>query len=102
VTDEELAAIRARADAASPGPWPMPEECGGDMDDRRRPLDHEGCEVWPWHTREDMEFAYRARQDVPDLLAEVERLGIALEKVRADPEQAREIAWSALYGDGPR
>lgn len=68
-----LAEIRARVEAASPGPWPTPAEAG-DPYDPRIPVDHEGCQVTPWGRAADMVFAYRARSDVPWLLAEVERL----------------------------
>ncbi len=81
MTEKELDAIEARAKNATPGPWPMPEDCVGDgrasgniYYDPRRPVDHEGCDVWPWERREDMEFAYKAREDIPALVAEVRRL----------------------------
>ncbi len=80
MTEDEIAAIEARADAAEPGPWPLPEERvapsrGGSKNyDERLPLDHEGCDEWPWNTEANMIFAYRARDDVPALVAEVRRL----------------------------
>ena len=68
--------IEARANAATPGPWlpPVPRERGPGCDDRACVVDHEGCAVWPWHRREDMEFAYAARTDVPALIARVREL----------------------------
>lgn len=84
MTEDELDAIEARANAAQPGPWPLPGErmspggSGGPNYDERLPLDHEGCDVWPWHTDENMAFAYRARDDVPALVAEVRRLRDAI------------------------
>lgn len=66
--------IVAREAAASPGPWTKTEEY-----DPRSPLDHEGCDVWPWTEKADMEFAYAARTDVPLLL----RVALAARKVLA-------------------
>jgi hypothetical protein len=72
VTEEQLREIEARASAATPGPWLTPDEVGDPY--KVRILDHEGCNVWPWHDEADMIFAYRARVDVPELIAEVRRL----------------------------
>jgi len=58
-----IESIRARVEAATPGPW---------TEDDQAPLDHEGCEVWPWGSKADMDFAYEARADVPLLLAVAE------------------------------
>ncbi len=68
--------IERRANAATPGPWTAPtaRELGPGCDDRSCVVDHEGCAVWPWHRREDMEFAYAARTDVPALIARVREL----------------------------
>lgn len=93
IDDERLEAIRQRAEAASPGPWltldeilanpakpgdPWYTTMGGSKYaptyDGRRPVDHEGCDVWPWGCREDMVFAYKARDDVPYLLAVIDEL----------------------------
>jgi hypothetical protein len=77
MTDDDLAEIEARANAAQPPPWPLPG--GRDSNyDARLPLDHEGCDVWPWGTEENMIFAYKAREDVPRLVAEVRRLRRAI------------------------
>jgi hypothetical protein len=88
LTDDELARIEARANAATPGPWPLPEERrspgiyqGQSPNyDERLPLDHEGCDEWPWNTEENMIFAYKAREDVPRLIAEVRRLRAILDR----------------------
>lgn len=88
LTDAELAAMQARADAASPGPWRTPEEVG---DPYKAPammvvdvldgvaetapiLAHEGCRRWPWKCEQDMVFAYKAREDLPACLREIQRL----------------------------
>lgn len=72
MSEEELAEIEARANAASPGPWLTPRQAGDPY--RVEVMDHEGCEVWPWYEEADMVFAYAARTDVPRLIAEVRRL----------------------------
>ena len=69
-----IESIRARVEAATPGPW---------TEDDQAPLDHEGCEVWPWGSKADMDFAYEARADVPLLLAVAEAAAAWL---RIDPE----------------
>jgi hypothetical protein len=83
MTNEELDAIERRANAATPGPWfpPVTRERGPGCDDRACVVDHEGCAVWPWHRREDMEFAYAARTDVPALIARVRELEAALKDI---------------------
>jgi len=53
----------------TPGPWPTPEEAG-DPYDSRIPVDHEGCEVWPWKREEDMRLAYAA-PEMAELLIEL-------------------------------
>jgi hypothetical protein len=76
ITAEELAAIKARADAATDGPWTC--EPGGDESDvyseASVPL---GCSrtcVLIDARLRDSEFIAAARTDVPRLVAEVERL----------------------------
>lgn len=84
--DKRIAEIRARTEAATPGPWEWMDaymmchenpEVKVPFDDRRR--------------QADRLFAAHARQDIPDLLdaleaarAEVVRLNIAFRE--ADPE----------------
>lgn len=74
-----LAEIRARAEAATEGPW---EQCalGGLRDEMTHGAtamikgDEERVFTTPWGPRgvRDMEFIARARQDVPTLLAALE------------------------------
>lgn len=54
--------------AATSGPWLTPEQAG-DPYDARVPLDHEGCDVWPWSLQADMELAYSLRNAAPHLIA---------------------------------
>jgi hypothetical protein len=79
MTAAELQAIRARSDAATPGPWRSYIEgrdhsSGSDFimtgapDARGNDIEVTGA------TKADQDFIAHARQDVPRLLAEVERL----------------------------
>lgn len=73
MTPETLAAIKARCEAATPGPWKA-----------------DGCELYVHHSREwvgetlrpddpraprDAEFIAHAREDVPALVDALDRLG---------------------------
>lgn len=61
MTEEELAAIEARANAATPGPW-LPENV-------------QNCSWFSGRDgEENADFVSSARCDVPDLIAEVRRL----------------------------
>lgn len=82
LTDEELAAMKARADAATPGPW---RTWRGDVGDRyeviiSQLLGSNGREVmhlsggFGHPNADDTAFIAHARDDVPRLIAEVERL----------------------------
>lgn len=76
LSDERIAEIRERCDKATPGPWSVDEESGdvwvpsiwrsvAIIEDLDLPLVNPAA---------DRAFIAAARQDVPDLLAEVERL----------------------------
>lgn len=90
----DVAAIKARADAATPGPWDIFRYQNGtgrihvDQEGRRRQLiaDVESATdvVATVYDEADREFLFHARSDVPALVAEVERLRAALNTVR-DP-----------------
>lgn len=88
---DRLAEIRQRADAATPGPWSRhdfgfagqdePSSIvvfqGIEFDWRAVMYDNEFvCQMPTWDRQEDDDalFIAHARQDVPDLLAEVDRL----------------------------
>jgi hypothetical protein len=66
--EKRLNEIKARAEAATPGPW---------VDWLDNPCDESWARSWP----QDAEFIGHARQDVPDLVAEVEWLTAALEEI---------------------
>lgn len=72
MTDEDLQAIRMRAEAATPGPW---------VKDNDSPIVR-GPEMILYdeggHSDPDADFIAAARTDVPALLAEVDRLRAAL------------------------
>lgn len=64
MTTNDLAAITARAAAASPGPWTV----------------EEAWHVHEWVDGGDAEFIAHARTDVPDLVAEVTELRALLDE----------------------
>lgn len=79
MTDEELAAIEARCQRASPGPWTSMVEgrdhtsgssfiMVGEGAARRDDIELTGA------TTDDHDFIAQARQDIPRLLAEIRRL----------------------------
>jgi hypothetical protein len=83
MTPTELAEIKARAEAATPGPWRAERSlCNPGIRDaagtEREGWDFQGplslgdgeC---PYYTQEDATFIAAARADVPALVAEVER-----------------------------
>jgi len=81
-TDDELQQIRARAEAATPGPW---EVFHIEEEDRRatirRPIVGMAKDAKGWWdidssilSEPDARFIAHARVDIPALLAEVERL----------------------------
>jgi hypothetical protein len=85
MTDEELQAIRARAEAATPGPWTegAGKVAGGETRELVIGADNRTIIAMayggfghptPDCTRADRAFIAAARTDVPALLAEVDRL----------------------------
>lgn len=68
MTDEELAAIRARAEAATPGPW---APFGKQVIDSNQLFVLQGLGD---HVYQDADFIAHAREDIPKLLAEIKRL----------------------------
>ncbi len=78
LSDEELAAMQARADAATPAPWMA--RFGGQRQNvfvsNKEVILFDVGHLAP--STPDMEFIAAARSDVPRLLAEVRRLRAAL------------------------
>lgn len=84
LTQEELAEIRKRAEAATAGPWRWEDdlhdcEMPDLINDTQSIMDFGDCEMfYPTQGTPpdifDAEFIAHAREDVPKLLAEIERL----------------------------
>ena len=101
MTEEELNEIKARAEAATPGPWqalPYQDIDNGvfvDYWDITAGVD--GICVAEKIKEPDAWFMSEARQDVPALVEEVERLRAALEKFAQkdsyDTEHDEEVYW---------
>jgi len=99
LTDEELDEIKARCDAATPGPWVEERDedslqaiVSGEEDVIGAWCDPGGGDFGPAISDEDASFIAHAREDIPALLAEVERLRKRVEwaegHMRAAQEQA--------------
>ena len=101
MTPDHLAEVKARAEAATPGPWTADlseGDCGVYLEDCPRGLedcddacpqcdrweilkgglvdgpDYVECGEYSYFSDNDAEFIAHARTDIPDLIAEVERL----------------------------
>lgn len=88
MTEEHLAAIKRRVGAASPGPWEFRDNDGvwklvmpghGIMEVQ---MCDEQYYPWTPSREEDWSFIAHARQDIQDLLEEVERLRKELRGVK--------------------
>ena len=90
MSEQELAAIRARAEAATDGPWQQSMDITGRLMVVVNLTPHQFREIIIAVSSdnsprdEDLDFIAHAREDVPALLAEVERLREALAVVVAD------------------
>jgi hypothetical protein len=76
MTDHELAAIEARANAATPGPWGW-REVGSGFYPTAIVYDRDDAEVvkdTDFIVKDDLEFIAHAREDIPKLIAEIRRL----------------------------
>lgn len=88
MTPEELAEIRARAEAATPGPWVVESGnwTGGEPWHQYRPAVPVKGRMFggePLTTEEDAEFCAHARTDVPRLLAAYEEATRTAEECRS-------------------
>jgi hypothetical protein len=109
MTEDDLKAIEARANAATPGPWEIDQkDCTVLRAPNGPPADQSlmGDEqYYPWTPDriEDWQFIASARTDVPALIAEVRRLGeaLALCSHARDLNQTRARAAEALCVFGP-
>lgn len=122
MTDDEIKALKALADAASPGPWAhwVDDRCPDDV----RVCVNKDCSchwcvalagetvdgtVWTPETlarwRSDATFIAASREAVPDLIAEVERLTAERDQARRDAVcvlQLSDQQLSLAQGDGTR
>lgn len=96
LTQEQLEAIRKRAEAAFNGPWHLEERWSGLTSVvGRYPFEIDGTfGVADCLRNQDAEFIAHAREDIPALLAEVERLQDVIERAY---KQSGEIR--GRYGD---
>lgn len=112
MNDEQLTAIRARCEAATPGPWRENEFTGSEDIHQVVPsnpsvlFEHGAiCDIIP--SKADTRFIAHAREDVPALLDEVERLNaiIAHARIIVDevqlidntPMEARDVRLELRY-----
>lgn len=82
MNEERLEEIRRRAEAATEGPWRIEEsryEGSYNVTSVNETHDLSACLCRP----DDAEFISHAREDIPDLLAEVERLRSELSAIQA-------------------
>lgn len=111
MTKEQIDAIASRAAAAERGPWCVMN--GGDNETSTFIDGPEGdvlirdwrgsghlSEEYVWVKEPNAEFIAHAREDIPALLAEVERLHDELAKTRAVTEDKVEVACKAFYEAG--
>ena len=93
MTDLDLAAIRERVEKATPGPWREDGPWWHDNDEATVVITVDVdraavCIQPPLHARRglasdaDMEFIAHAREDIPALLAEIDRLNATIQRVR--------------------
>lgn len=87
--EAELQAIKERADAATEGPWEYDDK----GDNCINAPGFEVCTDIMWY---DAEFIAAARQDVPKLLAEVERLK---SKIETYESIAQECDYYGILGE---
>ncbi|MCX5336929.1 hypothetical protein [Streptomyces sp. NBC_00140] len=94
LTDQQLAAIEQRANAATPGPWQGQTELGSHIV-CTAPKDGTYSVLWNAElaTEADAEFVARAPEDVAALLNMVRRL-------RTDAAAELLPAWEAMYEPG--
>ena len=106
MTEQELAEIRQRANAATPGPWKN-FKTGYTKNGR---TDGEALECVKNLEGDitfaidavDADFIAHARQDIPDLLAEVKRLNEVNARLRAEIELMRKTVsiWEKNKSEG--
>jgi hypothetical protein len=98
ISDEELAAIKERTEQATPGPWTNHEEevVGQEVVD---PAGRTLVDVRGDHEEADAEFIAHAREDVPALLAEIERLRALLHEVADYEDDLTTGPWPRVWAE---
>jgi hypothetical protein len=88
LTQEEIEAIRKRAEAATPGPWvvgAVPDVVFVETNQSELILEKESDKTQDYNTAE---FIAHAREDVPKLVAEIERLRKLAHEILEDYDNA--------------
>jgi hypothetical protein len=109
-TELDVAAIRARCEAATDGPWLIDSLESGEYGlfiDRDPDAERLGCggrQVAGWLTEANAEFIAHARADLPAALDEIERLRAALDEARAEVERLTRdrAAWRSMQEEAAR
>lgn len=101
LTDADLAAIRDREQQATKRPWHNHSPAYGD-DRTVRLADDNGITLFTvaFATEQDAEFVSRARDDIPRLLAEVDRLRVERDGSRRQVNELNDILRRIGYGQG--
>jgi hypothetical protein len=111
--EKQLNEIKARAEAATPGPWDWYGDVGRLENSQRVDVISADCDynrgAWSICSDTDAAFIANARQDVPALIEEIELLRAALERIgrtywkvykpEAAQEEIRKIVGAALELD---
>ena len=96
LTDEELQEIRERVEKASAKPWAVvTDELGGQA---KAVIDGDNWDIIrrPYVGKDNAAFIAHARQDIPKLLAEIERLEAENKALKEESSEYSSIAlWSA-------
>jgi len=86
MNEEQIEEIRKRAEAVARGEWYVGVD--GSVNDRRDDFNWKIAEV---KEKSDAEFIAHAREDIPALLAEVERLREEVRYLEEDVERWRDL-----------
>jgi hypothetical protein len=102
MTDERLKEIQERLNKATPGPWRISPRGGSDEErpfvdnkqyDVARMCHEAGVLGEPSFAWADADFIAYAREDIPFLLAEVERLTRVIAEAVEDTHRLDEFTW---------
>jgi hypothetical protein len=91
LTDEQLAEISKRAEAATPGDWCIYDDIDA-TGERAFYLETETEIIGDTRKSSDAEFIAHAREDVPKLLAEIERLRSESNYWRMEHDHQRKLS----------